>query len=89
LFWLLIGALLFFLFVFARKRFQQVVIVGGLSIASGVIIRLLSMRSSDQTELISEAYFLVGIGILYGIVWLGTRYLGDRPRSNPPHPPKS
>ena len=84
LFWLLIGALLFFLFVFARKRFQQVVIVGGLSIVTGVVIRLLSLRSADQSELLSEAYFLIGIGLLYVIVWLGTKYLSDRPPAKTP-----
>jgi hypothetical protein len=89
IFWLLVGALLFFLFVFARKRFRQVVLIGGLSLVSGVIIRLFSLRSSDQSELVSEAYFLIGIGILYGLVWLATRYLVNRPRSSTPRPPKT
>jgi hypothetical protein len=77
------------LFVFARKRFQQVVLLGGLSIGAGVVIRLFSLRDIDKSEMVSEAYFLVGIGILYGLVWLGTRYFLDRPRSTRPRQPKS
>jgi len=88
-FWLLVGALLVFLFVFARKRFQQVVLIGGLSIAAGAVIRLFTLRSTDQTELVSEAYFLIAIGVLYGFGWLATRYLINRPRSSTPGPPKT
>ncbi|HLZ10480.1 MAG TPA: hypothetical protein VKT80_17980 [Chloroflexota bacterium] len=87
-FWLLVGALLVILFIFARKRFRQVVLIGGLSIAAGAVIRLITLRSSDQSELVSEAYFLIAIGVLYGLVWLATRYLGNRPRSSTPGPPK-
>jgi uncharacterized MnhB-related membrane protein len=87
--YLLFGAILFVLFIFARKRFQQVVLVGGLSILAGVVFRLFSLRDIDKTEMTSEAYFLVGIGVLYGLVWLGTRYFLDRPRSARPRPPKS
>ena len=80
LFWLLVGCLLIIMFSFSRKRFDQVILIGALSIASGVVLRLLSMHSAEQDELTHEAYFLVAIGILYGLVWLGARYLS--PSSN-------
>jgi hypothetical protein len=79
-FWLFVGCLLFMMFVFSRKRFHQVVLVIALSVVSGVIIRLLSLRNGDAAELVSEAYFLIAIGILYGVVWLGTRYLKVKPK---------
>lgn len=82
LFWLVVSALLVFMFVFARKRFRQVVLLFGVSTGLMVFLRLLSLRGNDVSELISESYFLFAIAVLYGIVWLGSRYLGDRPRSS-------
>ena len=81
MFWLIVAALLYCLFIFSRKSFQKVMLVGALSIVSGVVLRLFSLRSSDADELVSEAYFLVAIGVLYGLVWLGARYLGEGERS--------
>lgn len=83
LFWLFVSALLVFMFFFARKRFRQVVLLFGISTGLMVFLRLLSLRGSDVSELISESYFLFAIAVLYGIVWLGSRYLTDRPRSSP------
>ncbi len=82
IFWLFVASLLVFLFVFSRRRFRQVMLVGILSIVSGVVLRLVSLRSNDASELVSEAYFLIAIGILYGLVWLGSRYLGDSARAS-------
>jgi hypothetical protein len=65
------------MFTFNRRRFHQVVLIGALSIGSGFVIHLFSLRSADQPELVYEAYFLVAIGILYGLVWLGARYLSS------------
>lgn len=76
IFWLLVVVLLLFLFVFSRRRFNQVILVGALSIVAGVILRLTHLGGADETELVSEGYFLIGIGILYGLIWLGGRYLG-------------
>lgn len=77
IFWLFITVALVILFLASRHRFRQVMWVGGLSIVSGVLLRLVSLRGSDIGELVSEGYFLVGIGAIYGIVWLGVRYLRD------------
>jgi len=83
MFWLFVSAALVFMFFFARKRFQQVVLLLGLSTGLIVFFRLLSLRGSDVSELISEAYFLFAIGVLYGAVWLGSRYLNaGKPRSS-------
>jgi hypothetical protein len=82
-FWLLVSALLVLLFLFARKRFNQVVLLFGLSTAIIVLFRLLRLRDSDLPELISEAYFLAGIGAVYGLLWLVTRRLRSR-RGSPP-----
>jgi hypothetical protein len=81
LFWLVIASLLVVLFLFARRRFQQVVLICGISIVSGVVLRLFSLNSTDARELLDEAYFLIGIGIFYGLIWLVTRYLEQHPRS--------
>ncbi len=86
-FWLLVLCLLACLFLFSRKRFHQVILVGALSIVSGVVLRLFSLKTSDQGELVGEAYFLIAIGVVYGVVWLGSRYLDQRPRPNPRRPP--
>lgn len=75
-FWLLIVVLLLFLFVFSRKRFNQVILVGALSTAAEVVIRLTHLGGFDKSELLSEGYFLIGIGVLYGLVWLGGKYRG-------------
>jgi len=83
MFWLVICALLVFLFVFARKRFQQVVLLFGLSTGLIVVLRLLSLRGNDVSELTSEAYFLFAIAVLYGIIWLGIRRRRGGARSNP------
>jgi hypothetical protein len=69
------------LFIVSRKNFHKLMLIGALSIASGVVLRLFSLRSTDATELVSEAYFLVAIGVVYGLVWLGARYLGEGERS--------
>lgn len=79
LFWLFVSALLVFMFFFARKRFHQVVLLFGISTGLMVFLRLLSLHGNDVSELISESYFLFAIAVLYGIVWLGSRYLTDRP----------
>lgn len=83
LFWLFVSAALVVLFLFRRKRFHQIVLLLGLSTGLTVLFRLLSLRGTDVPELISEGYFLLAIGALYGIVWLGTRYLSDRPSHSP------
>lgn len=85
IFWLLVVILLLFLFVFSRKRFNQVILVGGLSIAAGVVLRLMRLQGMDESELANEAYFLIGIGVLYGLVWLGGKYF-SRDEDAPPPP---
>jgi hypothetical protein len=75
LFWLFVSSVLVFMFVFARRRFHQVVLLLGLSTGLIVFFRLLSLRGSDLGELLSEAYFLLAIAVLYAVVWLGMRYL--------------
>jgi hypothetical protein len=82
-FWLIVIFILAFLFVFRRHRFHQVLWVGGLSIAAGVVLRLFNLGAAGETELITEAYFLIGIGLVYGIVWLGTRYLTESQKTGP------
>ncbi len=81
-FWLFVSSMLVFMFFFARKRFQQVVLLLGLSTGLIVFFRLLSLRGNDVAELMSEAYFLLAIAVLYAIVWLGTRYLRSGSRSS-------
>lgn len=81
-FWLFVSAFLIFLFFFARKRFHQVVLLFGLSTGLIVFFRLLSLRGNDVAELTSEAYFLLAISILYGLFWLGARYLRSESRPN-------
>ncbi len=80
-FWLFVSSMLIFMFVFARRRFHQVVLLLGLSTGLIVFFRLLSLRGSDVSELISEAYFLLAIAVLYGLVWLGMRYIRSGSRS--------
>lgn len=82
-FYLLVVAFLFVLFVFARKRFEQVVLILGLSIVIGFLVRLFSFRPSDQSELIAEAFFLLAIGAVYGLVWLGSRHFRVGARGGP------
>jgi len=86
--WLFISAILLILFTFARRRFRQVMWIAGLSIASGVILRLFSLGGSDIHELISEGYFIAAIAAFYGIVWLGVRYLGGDEPAKPPSRPR-
>jgi hypothetical protein len=81
LFWLFVSATLVLMFMFARKRFHQVVLLFGISTGLIVVLRLLSLRRSDVSELLSEAYFLLAIAVFYGLVWLGMRYLGGGSRS--------
>ena len=77
-FWLFASGLLLFLFLFRRQQFHKVVLVGGLSIATIVLVRLFTLPASDRGELVSEAYFLIAIGALYGIVW----YIGRHATSS-------
>lgn len=77
LFWLIIGFGMLLLFNFSRKRFQQLIVVAVLSVVSGVVIRLFSLQSSDEKDLRNEAFFLLAIGAVYGVIWLGARYLGN------------
>jgi len=81
--WLVIGLGLLLLFSFSKKKFQQVILVAVLSLVSGVVIRLFSLQSTDKTDLRNEAFFLIGIGALYGIIWLGSRYLGKSASHEP------
>jgi hypothetical protein len=67
---------LFVLFVFARNRFRQVMQIGAIFIVSAVVLRLLRLHNGDEPLLANEAYFLIAIAIVYGLVWLVTRYLG-------------
>jgi uncharacterized membrane protein YedE/YeeE len=83
-FWLIVIFGMLVLFNFSRKRFQQVILVGILSVVGGVVIRLFSLQSSDETDLRNEAYFLIGIGALYGVIWLASRYLGKSSSTQPP-----
>lgn len=85
--WLILGFGLLALFSFKRKRFQQVLLVAALSIGSGVLLRLFSLSSDSAGELMREAYFLIAIGAVYGVIWLGARYLGSG-RSDPRDEPK-
>jgi hypothetical protein len=78
---LFVPALLFILFVFARHRFRQVMQIGAIFIVSVVVLRLFRLRSGDEPLLANEAYFLIAIAAIYGLVWLVTRYLGPRPGS--------
>ena len=73
---LILPTFLFILFVFARNRFRQVMQIGAIFIVSVVVLRLFRLRSGDEPLLANEAYFLIAIAILYGLVWLVTRYLG-------------
>jgi hypothetical protein len=73
---LFVPTLLFVLFVFARNRFRQVMQIGAIFIVSVVVLRLLRLHSGDEPLLANEAYFLIAIAVLYGLVWLITRYLG-------------
>jgi len=79
--WVLISGVLVFLFIFARRRFRQVLLIGAISIVLGDIFRLFSLGSGDAQDLIREAYFVGALAALYGVVWLGMRYR-DRRRSN-------
>lgn len=82
-FWLIVLFGLLVLFNFSRKRFQQVILVGVLSVIGGVVIRLFSLQSSDEVDLRNEAYFLIAIGAVYGLVWLANRYFGKSSSSEP------
>ncbi|HUX85698.1 MAG TPA: hypothetical protein VMW65_01745 [Chloroflexota bacterium] len=86
--WLFISAILLVLFIFSRRRFRQVMWMAGLSIVSGVILRLFSLGGSDIHELIDESYFIVAIAVFYGVVWLGVRYLGSNEHAAKPPPPR-
>ncbi len=82
LFWyLLIIMFLLTLFFFSRKRFRQVILIGALSVVGGFVIRLFRPREGDSPLILNEIYFLLAIGLLYGLVWLGTRYLDSRSRT--------
>lgn len=76
IFWLIVIFGLLALVKFSRKKFQQVILVGMLSVIGGVVIRLFSLQASDEADLRNEAFFLIGIGAVYGVIWLASRYLG-------------
>lgn len=86
LIWLILGFGLLALFSFKRKRFQQVLLIAALSIGSGVLLRVFSLGSDSAGELLREAYFLIAIGVVYGLVWLGARYLGSGSASKSDEP---
>jgi hypothetical protein len=72
-FYLLLGLLLIVLFIFSRRRFEQTVLVIGLSIVIILVTRLFSLQTTDLSVLLPEFLFLLAIGAVYGVVWLGTR----------------
>lgn len=82
-FWLIVVFGMLALFKFSRQRFQQVILVGVLSIIGGVVIRLFSLQATDEADLRNEAFFLIGIGAVYGVIWLANRYFGKSSSSQP------
>jgi hypothetical protein len=83
LFWLAVSSFLFGLFVFSRRRFKQVMWVGALSIISSVVLRVFSWQAGDTSQLLDESYFLIGIGVIYGVVWLVARNVEGKRSSKP------
>lgn len=72
--WLLFGGVLIVLFVFARRRFRQVVLLVVLSVVLGDVWRLFTLSGGDRRDLLAEGYVVLGLAALYGVVWLITRH---------------
>lgn len=80
--WLVILGALFLVWLSSRKKFNQILLVIGLSFAFGVLIRLIRLRTDTQA-LWTIGYFLGGLALLYGVTWIGARWLASDDDSRP------